>query len=105
MQVIVHLIQLHPGVDPATFESWVRTIDYTTCPRLPSVRAFSVQRSAHHPGEPWHYFEIIQVTSQPDFEADMRTSAFAGLVAAFDTMATVVQEFAGLRLDPGYAAT
>ncbi|WP_280316276.1 hypothetical protein [Nocardia abscessus] len=105
MQVIIHLIQLHPGVDPATFESWVRTTDYATCPQLPSVRAFSVQRAAQSSGEPWHYFEIIQVTSRTDFEADMRTPAFAGLVSAFDTMASVVQEFAGVRLDPGYTAT
>ncbi|WP_282776707.1 MULTISPECIES: hypothetical protein [unclassified Nocardia] len=105
MQVIVHLIELHSGIDPAAFEHWVRTVDYATCPQLPSVRAFSVQRADDAVGEPRHYFEIIQVTSRADFEADMRTPAFAELVSAFDTMASVVREFAGVRLDPGYSAT
>ncbi|WP_107657370.1 RedY protein [Nocardia suismassiliense] len=104
MHVIVHLIQLHPDTDPAAFESWVRTVDYVTCPELPSVRAFSVQRAVHTEGEPWQYFEIIHVSGHSEFEADMRTPTFASLVSAFDTMASVVQEFAGVRLDPGYLA-
>ncbi|MFJ2664216.1 hypothetical protein ACIO14_07705 [Nocardia fluminea] len=105
MQVIVHLIQLHPGTDPDTFETWVRTIDYAACPELPSVRAFSVQRATGTTGEPARYFEIIQVTSHEEFEADMRTATFEALVTDFSSMASVVQELAGVRLEPGYSAS
>ncbi|MFE7722000.1 hypothetical protein ACFU44_23475 [Nocardia rhizosphaerihabitans] len=105
MQVIVHLIELQPGTEPAAFESWVQTVDYATCPDLPSVRAFSVQRVPPAVGEPRRYFEIIQVSSHQEFEADMQTPAFKGLVAAFDTMALVVQELVGVRLEPGYIAS
>ncbi|MFI9503295.1 hypothetical protein [Nocardia sp. NPDC052566] len=104
MQLIVHLIRLHPDTDPAAFESWVRDVDYATCPALPSVRAFSVQRAPNPPDAPWHYFEIIMVTSREDFEQDMSTPDFKSLVTAFDTMAEVVDEFAGTRVEPGYVA-
>ncbi|MEV6279615.1 hypothetical protein [Nocardia sp. NPDC051832] len=100
MDLIVHLIRLHPGIDPADFETWVRDTDYRTCPQLPSVRSFSVQRTA----TPGQYFEVIQVSSRADFEQDMHTPEFKGLVAAFDTMATVTEEFEGVRIDPGYQA-
>ncbi|WP_194813450.1 RedY protein [Nocardia sp. XZ_19_385] len=100
MDLIVHLIRLHPDTDPAEFEAWVRETDYHTCPRLPSVRAFSVQRTA----TPGHYFEVIQVSSRADFEQDMHTPDFKGLVTAFDTMATVTAEYEGTRIDPGYQA-
>ncbi|MBL1075894.1 hypothetical protein JK358_15970 [Nocardia sp. 2] len=100
MELIVHLIELHPYIDPDRFESWVREVDYATCPQLPSVRGFSVQRTA----EDTRYFEVIEVSSRADFDKDMDTPAFKSLVAAFDTMASVVTEYAGTRLEPGYRA-
>ncbi|ATL69259.1 RedY protein [Nocardia terpenica] len=103
METIVHLIRLHPHTDPRAFESWVREVDYATCPRLPSVRAFAVQRAPAADGS-WHYFEVIQVTSRAEFERDMRTPAFAELETTFETMASVVQEFAGVRVGSGYLA-
>ncbi|TDD80533.1 RedY protein [Actinomadura rubrisoli] len=104
MQIIVHLIRLRPGTDPAAFESWVREVDYRTCPELPSVIAFSVQRISGSAHAAAHYFEIIQVTGAADFERDMGTPAFQGLVRTFETMATVTAEFSGDRLDPAYSA-
>lgn len=102
MDIIVHRIRLHDGADPARFEAWVRDVDYATCPELPSVLAFSVQRA--DAGASFDFFEIIQVTSREEFERDMGTPAFAGLVADFEQMASVVEEFAGSRVEPGYNA-
>jgi REDY-like protein HapK len=102
MDIIVHRIRLHDGADPARFEAWVRDVDYATCPELPSVLAFSVQRA--DAGASFDFFEIIQVTSREEFERDMGTQAFAGLVADFEQMASVVEEFAGSRVEPGYTA-
>lgn len=101
--VIVHRIRLLDGVDPERFESWVRDVDYAACPRLPGVVAFAVQRvtdaEAASPGE---YFEIIEVTARADFERDMQSDTFRGLVAEFEKMATVVAELTGDRVGSGY---
>lgn len=105
MEIIVHLIGLHPQTDPAAFESWVREVDYATCPELPSVLAFSVQRAPDPSGAGYHYFEVIQVSSYPEFERDMETPAFKKLESDFETMASVLREFAGTRLEPGYRAS
>lgn len=104
MKVIIHRIRLHPDTDPARFEKWVREVDYATCPELPSVRAFSVHRISAEPDAEFHYVEIITVTGTEEFERDMRTPAFHGLETEFDTMAAVVDEIAGTRIGPGYAA-
>lgn len=102
MEIIVHRIRLHRGVDPARFEAWVREVDYATCPELPSVTGFSVQRADAE--APFLFFEVIQVTSREAFERDMATPAFGRLVADFEQMASVVEEFSGERIEPGYTA-
>ncbi|BDD75358.1 RedY protein [Streptomyces violaceoruber] len=104
MDVIIHRIRLHDGVDPARFEAWVRDVDYATCPRLPSVRAFAVHRVSTEQDAPFHYFESISVTGPDEFSRDMKTEAFRDLVTVFDTMATVVEEMSGELLEPGYQA-
>lgn len=53
---------------------------------------------------PHEYFEVISVTSPEDFERDMATDTFRRLVADFDTMASVVDEISGERIEPGYSA-
>ncbi|MFH8988083.1 RedY protein [Streptomyces sp. NPDC017940] len=101
--VIVHRIRLHEGVEPERFESWVRDVDYATCPHLPGVVAFTVLRvpeaEAASPGE---YFEIIEVTGREAFERDMQSEPFRRLVADFEKMAVVVAESTGERVGSGY---
>ncbi|QOV34522.1 RedY protein [Streptomyces ferrugineus] len=100
MTIIIHRIQLHDGVEADHFEKWVREVDYATCPELPSVLAFGVQRVARSP----HYFEIIEVTSREEFERDMESSQFQRLVADFGQMAKVLEEVTGERIGDGYRA-
>jgi hypothetical protein len=110
MAIIAHRIRLHDGVEPARFEAWVRDVDYATCPELPSVVAFSVHRvlegadaeNGVAAGGPIHFFEIIEVSSREAFERDMQTEPFHRLVTDFDEMASVVDEVAGERVEPGY---
>ncbi|WP_338896095.1 RedY protein [Streptomyces sp. TG1A-60] len=113
MAIIVHRIRLHDGVEPARFETWVRDVDYATCPELPSVVSFSVQRVVEEScadagpavgGESFHFFEVIEVTSREAFERDMRSAQFHKLVAEFGQMAKVVDEMAGERVGRGYTA-
>ncbi|MFD9905366.1 RedY protein [Streptomyces sp. NPDC059063] len=110
MEIIVHRIRLHDGVDPERFESWVREVDYAACPRLPAVVSFGVQRVTGAEGEPVahaeyaEYFEIIEVTGRAAFERDMRSETFRQLVADFEKMASVVAELTGERVGDGYRA-
>ncbi|MET9416212.1 RedY protein [Streptomyces klenkii] len=104
MDLIVHRIRLRPGVTPGRFETWVRETDYATCPELPSVLSFSVQRVSGDPSAPVHFFEVIGVRSRAEFERDTTGGAFARLVADFEKMAEVVDELAGVRVEPGYRA-
>lgn len=104
MDVIVHRIRLHEGVDLAAFERWVRETDYATCPLLPSVLSFEVQRASREPDADCHYFEVIGVRSREEFGRDVESAAFRSLVADFEKMATVLDELVGERLEPGYLA-
>lgn len=103
MEYIVHRIKLRPAVDPQRFERWVSEVDYVTCPALPSVVSFSVQRASSDPEAPFHYFEVIGVTDRDAFDRDMKLDAFHELEQAFDTMALVVDETAGERIGAGYS--
>lgn len=114
--IIIHRIQLHDGVEADRFEKWVREVDYATCPELPSVLAFAVQRVVAASPEPsvgagpadtdgpLHYFEIIEVTSREEFERDMESSQFQRLVTDFGQMAKVLDEVTGERIGDGYRA-
>ncbi|PIM71513.1 RedY protein [Streptomyces sp. JV178] len=104
MHVIVHRIRLHEGVDPARFETWVRECDYRAAAVLKSLHSFAVHRVSTHANAPHEYFEVISVTSPEEFERDMATDTFRRLVTAFDTMASVVDEIFGERIEPGYSA-
>ncbi|PSM42624.1 RedY protein [Streptomyces dioscori] len=110
MTIIIHRIRLLDGVAPDRFETWVRDVDYATCPELPSVLSFSVQRTAgpaaegHAAAEPPVYVEIIEVSSLADFEHDMQSPPFQKLVSDFDQMAEVVSETVGDRIGDGYRA-
>lgn len=104
MDVIIHTIRLQPGVDPTQFETWVREVDYASCPQLPSVVTFDVHRVTADPSAAVHFVEIIGVRDRKSFAQDMETAVFHGLATDFERLATVVGELAGERIEPGYAA-
>ncbi|NEA57177.1 RedY protein [Streptomyces sp. SID13666] len=104
MEVIFHPIRLHPGASPEHFEAWVRETDYTACAELPSVNAFTVHNVSRSPTAQVHFFEIIWVSSREAFERDTQTSVFRRLALGFSEMASVVDEFVGQPIEPGYLA-
>ncbi|MBY6243033.1 hypothetical protein [Methylosinus sp. Sm6] len=104
MEIIIHKIRLLDVGRAPAFEEWVTTEDYAACPDLPSVRQFSVQRVSLDPAAPFHYFEVIAVTSMADFERDMALPAFCRLVDRFSAMAELAEEVIGTRLGAGYGA-
>jgi len=104
MTIIVHRIRLLDGVAPDHFEKWVQDVDYATCPELPSVLSFSVQRVVETGADANSYVEIIEVSSLENFEHDMQSPPFRKLVSDFDQMAEVVGETVGDRIGDGYRA-
>ncbi|MBU2711771.1 RedY protein [Zooshikella harenae] len=105
MDTIIHKIRLLDINKATDFEHWVETTDYATCPDLPSVLQFDVHRVSQAPDASYHYVEIIKVTNHTDFNNDMSTDVFAGLVSRFTSMAEVVEEVSGIQLGLGYRAT
>ena len=103
MITIVHKIQLKENTTREEFEKWVTQIDYVTAPSLKSLISFGVRRAnGENSTPPYHYFEIINVTSLEEFEADMKTPQFQSLVDAFTKMAEVVEEIEGEFIPSGY---
>lgn len=100
MVVIIDKIRLlDPKHEPA-FVQWVQEVDYATCRELHSVQRFQVVRAAA--GADCDFFEIIEVESREAFEQDMKTPAFAALVARFSQMANVTETVAGTLVPPGF---
>lgn len=104
METIIHKIRLFDVSQASAFESWVQDTDYATCPSLPSVVRFDVHRASSDPAAPYHYIEVIKTTSRAEFQTDMATPAFAGLVQQFSRLAEVAEEIAGTQVGVGYAA-
>lgn len=102
METIVHRIRLRSGVAPERFEAWVASVDYATCPELPSVLQFSVHRVSAEEDAMFHYFEVIVVCDQESFARDMRGSTFMRLADGFAGMAEVISEDIGTYIEPGY---
>ena len=102
METIVHRIRLRSGVAPERFEAWVTGVDYATCPELPSVLQFSVQRVSVAEAATFHYLEVIVVCGREEFARDMRGLTFLKLSAEFAEMAEVITEDVGTYIEPGY---
>jgi hypothetical protein len=104
METIIHKIRLLDGSKAEDFEDWVQKYDYTACPQLKSLLSFDVHRVPDSAEEQFHFFEVIKVSSREEFEQDMNTATFAGLVDAFSKMAEVVEEMEGTRIGTGFRA-
>ncbi|MEL7611088.1 RedY protein [Vreelandella titanicae] len=102
MEVVIHKIRLRDPALRREFERWVVNSDYVACHKLTSVIAFDVHRVSEASTAPFHYVEIIRVSSRSAFDADMSTPTFKSLESEFSTMADVVEEVAGEQLGDGY---
>lgn len=85
MRIIV-LFNLKSGVDPATYEAWVRETDYPGTRALPSVTGFTTFRTKGRLGggdAPYQYVEVIDTVGMDPFMADVGTDAVRRLAAQF----------------------
>lgn len=90
---LIALFNLKPGVTPAAYESWARTVDLPTVRQLPSIAGFSVFRTTGLLGSdaspPYAYVEIIDVADMARFGDDIATDTMKAVAAAFAQMADV----------------
>lgn len=88
---IVALFNLKPGVSPADYEAWAKTVDLPTVRSLGSIEAFDVYRAAGLLGSeakpPYAYIEIIDVADMEAFGADIASETMQQVAAAFQAMA------------------
>ncbi|WMN62023.1 RedY (plasmid) [Pseudoalteromonas xiamenensis] len=103
MKTIVHKIRLKDVSQRLAFRDWVETTDYRACESLDSVAAFDVVEVSDAADAPFHFIEIIRLSSVEAFNVDMQTPLFQSLVSRFSEMADVVEEIEGERIGLGYA--
>ncbi|AUH01985.1 RedY [Pectobacteriaceae bacterium CE70] len=102
MKVIVHKIRLKDITQRSAFRHWVETTDYCACESLDAVLAFEVVEVSQVAEAPFHFIEIIHISSMDAFAQEMQTPLFQRLVSQFDQLAEVVEEIAGERIADGY---
>ena len=90
---IVALFNLKPGVDPAAYVEWARTVDLPTVNGLASIDSFRVFRATGLLGTdsppPYQYVEIIDVADMDQFGRDVASDAMEQIAGAFAAMADV----------------
>lgn len=102
MLTIIHKIKLRDINRLDEFKEWVLTADYKACDELNSVLAFEVALVSDVEHAPFHFVEIIHLTSLAEFEADMATLLFQSLVVQFNQMAEIIEEVTATRIGDGY---
>lgn len=100
MHIVIDKIRLRGPEHETAFTQWVQEVDYAACSALSSVLRFQVVRAG--PDADFDYFEIVHVSSLADFQLDMQTPVFRGLVQRFSEMAEVIKSFSGAPLPPGF---
>lgn len=97
MSAVIIRYKLNPGVTPADFEHWVRTVDQPTLRGMARVEAFDtfrIERLLMGEGEPSaNYIELFDI---PDLDGFM-TEDMAGA-----TMQAVMAQFAGFAEAPEF---
>lgn len=97
MSAVIISYKLKPGVAPADFEHWVRTVDQPTLRGISRVRAFDtfrIERPLMGEGEPsMHYVELFHIPDLAGFMAEDMAS---------ETMQEVMAQFAGFAEAPEF---
>lgn len=93
MSTVLYLFDLKADIDPAAYEAWAASVDLPTLNSLPSVRGYRILRtrvtdsSPANPAQPASYVELLDVTSDAQFHADMAGPALVDVAATFTRFA------------------
>jgi hypothetical protein len=91
---ILALFNLRPGISPADYEHWAKTVDLPTVNALPSIDHFGVFRITGKLGSadpaPYAYGEIIDINNMEVFGADIASEKMQAVAAEFGRLADTV---------------
>ncbi len=91
-QRIIALFNLKPGVTPAEYEAWARSVDLPTVRGLKSIDSFTVFRSVGLLGAegkpPYQYIEIIDVNDMNVFGQEVAGEVMQKVAGEFRKMVT-----------------
>lgn len=97
MSAVIISYRLNPGVTPADFEHWVKTVDQPTLRGLARVKAFDtfrIERLLMGEGAPSaHYVELFHIPDLAGFMAE----DMAG-----ETMQDIMAQFSGFAAAPEF---
>ena len=74
MPTVFFLARLRQGVEPATYEEWVRSFDYPTAQSIPSIISYKTHRIAgplRQAMEHYDYIEVVEVTDIDAYQRDL----------------------------------
>jgi len=91
MPRIIVLFNLKPGIDPASYEAWAKSVDLPIVNNLGSIQSFEVFKSVSVLGTsaspPYQYVEIVDVHDMQAFGEDVATSTMQRVAAEFAAFA------------------
>ena len=74
MPVVFFLNKLRPGVDPAAYEQWVRTVDYPVARAFKTINSYVVAKTAttlDGKPSPYDFIERVEVTNIDDYRTEL----------------------------------
>ncbi len=81
---VFFLNRLHEGVDPAEYETWIRSVDYPVARGQDAITSYTVTRiegTLTGEGEsPYDYLEVIEITGLDEYRALGSLPAFERLL-------------------------
>ncbi len=91
---LIALFNLRPGIAPADYEHWAKTVDLPTVNALPSIEKFEVFKVTGKLGSPeaapYAYAEIIDINDMATFGQDIATEKMQAVAAEFGRLAETV---------------
>jgi REDY-like protein HapK len=74
---------LKPGVDPASYEKWLREYDYVVARTLTSIvsyRTHRIEGPIHGTDEGWRYIERIEIRDLGQYQKDLASQVGQELI-------------------------
>jgi hypothetical protein len=94
-QRVFFLNRLREGVDPASYERFVREVDYPFARRLPTIRSYVVTRldGLFDGGTaPYDYLEVVEITDLEDYRASLDPAGSPEVKEFFEEWSSFVAE-------------
>ncbi|RQW19565.1 hypothetical protein EHS17_15370 [Rhodobacteraceae bacterium CH30] len=86
-KTLIVFFNLKPGTSEAEYLAWARQVDLPTVNKLQSVNSFEVFKGLNILGQqsasPWHYFEVIHITSEAEFLQEIQGKEMQQVISQF----------------------